>query len=150
MIRIARECSHGYNRIDYRVADVLTWACEPERFDCIASIVTLHHLPIEVTLTKLKHALGANGTLLILDLYRAKGWAGRLSGAVLLPVSGLLKAVHNRRLRASREERDAWADHGRHDVFPTLSEVRGVCATILPGATVRQHLFWRYSIVWRK
>jgi SAM-dependent methyltransferase len=150
MIRIAQERSQAYDNIDYQVADVLTWECEPKAFDCIASIATLHHLPIEETLMKLKHALRPNGTLLILDLYRGKGPADRRSSLVLFPLSVVLKAAHNRRPGASREERDAWAVHGRHDRYPTVSEVRRVCASTLPGATVRRHLFWRYSIVWRK
>ncbi len=31
-----------------------------------------------------------------------------------------------------------------------VGEVREVCRAVLPGAVVRRHLLWRYSIVWRK
>jgi len=34
--------------------------------------------------------------------------------------------------------------------FDDLSRMRQVCASLLPGAEVRRHLLWRYSIVWRK
>jgi hypothetical protein len=46
--------------------------------------------------------------------------------------------------------RDAWAAHERHDLYPTMTEVRALCASVLPGAKIKQHLLWRYSIVWEK
>jgi hypothetical protein len=46
--------------------------------------------------------------------------------------------------------RAAWAEHEQYDVYPTLSEAREACAQILPGASVRRHLLWRYSVIWRK
>jgi hypothetical protein len=49
-----------------------------------------------------------------------------------------------------RQVREAWAEHGRHDSYLTLSQVRQISAAVLPGAEVRKHLLWRYSITWRK
>jgi len=46
--------------------------------------------------------------------------------------------------------REAWRQHGEHDRYLTLAQVRQVCARVLPGTHVRRHLLWRYSIVWRK
>jgi hypothetical protein len=46
--------------------------------------------------------------------------------------------------------REAWAEHGRHDTYPTLDEMRRICDGVLPGALIRGHLLWRYSLVWRK
>jgi hypothetical protein len=45
--------------------------------------------------------------------------------------------------------RDAWVAHAPNYVYPTLAQVREVCDRVLPGARVRRHLLWRYSIVWR-
>ena len=47
MISLARERSGQYANIDFQVADVLAWEFSPEQFDCIVSIATLHHLPME-------------------------------------------------------------------------------------------------------
>lgn len=33
--------------------------------------------------------------------------------------------------------------------WTTIGEVRGLCAELLPGASVRKHLLWRYSVVWQ-
>jgi hypothetical protein len=46
--------------------------------------------------------------------------------------------------------RAAYAEHEKTDTYLTLPRLRQACADVLPGALVRRHLFWRYSIVWRK
>jgi len=54
------------------------------------------------------------------------------------------------RLADPPELRRAWEEHGWTDRYLGLAEVRAACARALPGATVRRHLLWRYSIVWRR
>jgi ubiquinone/menaquinone biosynthesis C-methylase UbiE len=48
MIHIARERSSHYANIDFQRADAFAWEFPSESFDCIISIATLHHLPLEV------------------------------------------------------------------------------------------------------
>jgi hypothetical protein len=67
-----------------------------------------------------------------------------------IPRNLLLRLWKQHRLRPPREVRAAWAEHGRTDVYPTLSQVRRSCETILPGAHLTRHLLWRYSIIWTK
>jgi SAM-dependent methyltransferase len=150
MVRLAQERSAAYPTIDFQVGDALQWDFGIERFDCVVTIATLHHLPAEELLARLRDALQPNGVLIVLDLYRAEGWEDTLRSIGALPLSAGLKMLHNRRIRPSREARAAWDQHGQHDHYPTVSEVRHLCARILPGAQVTKHLFWRYSIVWRK
>ncbi len=150
MIRIARERSQEYTNIDFRVANVLEWEFPAEQFDCIASIATLHHLPMEEMLTKMKNALKANGTLLVLDLFQGEGLPDVLRSALAILVSTILKLIKTGRVRPSRAEREAWTEHGQRDSYLTLSQVRKICAELLPGAQVRKHLLWRYSIIWKK
>ena len=69
MISRARERSANLPNIDFKLADVRSWVLVEESFDCIASIATLHHLPIEEMLVKMKAALKPGGVLLILDLF---------------------------------------------------------------------------------
>jgi ubiquinone/menaquinone biosynthesis C-methylase UbiE len=150
MVRIARERSRDYTNIDFQVADVLTWDFPVERFDCIVSIATLHHLPMETVLTKMRDALQPGGTLLVLDLFKSQTLSDWLVSALAVPVSLALKLAKSGKLREPPEIRQAWAEHGKHDVYPTLSQVRRLCTEVLPGARVSRHLFWRYSVVWRK
>jgi ubiquinone/menaquinone biosynthesis C-methylase UbiE len=150
MIQIARERSREYANIDFRVANVLEWKFPAGQFDCVASIATLHHLPMGEILTKMKSALKANGTLLVLDLFEGEGLPEVLRSALAVLVSNTLKLIKTGRVRPSRAEREAWAEHGQRDVYLTLSQVRKICADVLPGAQVRKHLLWRYSIIWKK
>src|SRR5207247_492669 len=69
MIRLAQERSQQYLHITFQVADALSWEFPSNHFDCIVSIATLHHVPLEEMLLKMKRALRVNGVLLILDLY---------------------------------------------------------------------------------
>ncbi|HSS19742.1 MAG TPA: class I SAM-dependent methyltransferase [Pyrinomonadaceae bacterium] len=156
MIRLARERSAEFPNIEYKLADVLDYDLPAESFDCIATSATLHHLPYREMLVKMKAALKPDGVLLILDLFEPAGLfeSGGLTDTVLnfiaFPVSVALRVKHYGRLRRSKEARAAWATHEAHDLYPTMTEVRALCAELLPGAKIRKHLLWRYSIVWQK
>ena len=150
MVRVATSMSQGYMNLEYRVADVMEIDLPAGHYDCIASIATLHHMPMGAILRKMKAALAPNGVLLVLDLYEGEGWADRLANVLAVPVNLGLRLVKQRRLREPREVREAWEEHGRSDRYLTLAEVRRVCGEVLPGAKVKRHLLWRYSIVWRK
>jgi ubiquinone/menaquinone biosynthesis C-methylase UbiE len=150
MIRVAKARSEQYSNIDFQVADATAWEFPAEQFDCVASIATLHHLPFEETLLKMREALKINGTLIILDLFKAEGLSDLLTSALAVPANIILKWIKTGRWREPREVRQAWAEHGRHDSYPTLSQIRRSCASVLPGARVRKHLLWRYSITWKK
>jgi hypothetical protein len=65
-------------------------------------------------------------------------------------VSGALRLIHNGRLKPPPEVRKAWEQHGKHDHYLSVSEVRELANEILPGATVKRCLFWRYALVYRK
>jgi ubiquinone/menaquinone biosynthesis C-methylase UbiE len=158
MIRIARERSTKFPNIDFQIADVCDMSFPAARFDCIATIATLHHLPYAEMLLKMKEALKPGGVLLILDLFEpahiadsvVAGLTDSFLNLVALPVSAGMRLLNHGRLFPSRNVRDAWAAHAVHDLYPTMSEVRSHCARILPGAKIKQHLLWRYSIVWQK
>jgi SAM-dependent methyltransferase len=150
MISLAREQSQEYPNIDYRTADAMMYALPAGHFDCAVSIATLHHLPLEDILRKLAKALTPGGVLAVLDLYQSAGLADLLVSAAALPADVLMRLIRNGRLRESRAARKAWTDHTQHEHFLTLSHIRTVCAKILPGAQVRRHFFWRYSILWEK
>lgn len=150
MVRRARSRLVRHPHAEVRVADFAEAAFPPESFDCVASIATLHHLPLRSTLARIAGILRPGGVLLVLDLYRSTTVMDRIHDAVAFPVSLGFSVVKSGRLRPPREVRDAWRAHARTDVYPTLAEVREVSGDVLPGARVRRHLFWRYSLIWRK
>lgn len=150
MIRIAQERSRKFKNIEFHVADVVEQDFPYEEFDCVATIATMHHLPMKLMLSKFKRALKPNGVLLVLDLLEPEGFYDALTDAVAYPVCVGLRLLHQRRFRAPLAVRAAWAEHEQYDTYPTLAEVRKACAELLPGASVRRHLLWRYSVIWRK
>ena len=150
MIRVAVERSAQFPNIEFRVADVLALELPVERFDCVVTIATLHHLPLAEVLPKIKRSLKSGGVLLVLDLFQAEGLLDAARNALAVALSVGLRLSKQGRLRPPREVRRAWDEHGRHDSYLTLAQVREVCAEMLPGAEVSRHLLWRYSIIWKK
>jgi SAM-dependent methyltransferase len=150
MIRLARERSREFKNIDYQLEDVAACELPFEEFDCVATIATLHHLPFAETVSKMKRALKPNGVLLVLDLFEPEGISDALMNAVAVPVSVGLRLLNQRRLLPPAAVRAAWAEHEQYDSYLTMREVRAACAELLPGAQVRKHLLWRYSVVWKK
>jgi SAM-dependent methyltransferase len=150
MIRLARERSGRHTNIDFVRGDVLTYRLQDNQFDCIATLTTLHHLPAETVLRKIREALKPGGVFVCLDLYRRSDLRGLFFDGVAYPASVFLRLIKTGRPRPPAEVREAYAEHGRTDSYLTLPQVVRICADVLPGAVVRRHLFWRYSIVWRK
>jgi SAM-dependent methyltransferase len=151
MIRLAQERSPHRSNLDYQVGDVLNFALPVNHFDFIGSIATFHHLPLTLLITRLQAVLKPGGVLAVLDLYAAQTAADYLTDLVAVPVNHMLQWVKNggpRRL--SPEAQAAWTQHEEHDHYLTLAEVRRIAANRLPGASVKRHLLWRYSLVWRK
>jgi SAM-dependent methyltransferase len=140
----------GTPNLDCLVADASTWPFAPACFDCVVSIAAAHHLPLAPLLDRMGGAVVPGGTLLVLDVYRPRGPADLAVSLLAVPGSRLLRLRHTGRLAEPPELRRAWEEHGRTDRYLTLAEVRAACARALPGARVRRHLLWRYSIVWRR
>jgi SAM-dependent methyltransferase len=152
MIETARARSKDHPNVEYLVADAASWEFPSERFDCAASIATLHHLPLGPMLAKMRDALKPGGTLLLLDLYRARTAADRLVSALAVPISKAIRLARTGSLaeRRAPELQKAWEEHGKTDAYPTLAEVRRACETELQGVALRRRLLWRYTVVWDK
>jgi SAM-dependent methyltransferase len=117
MIEAARARSKDHPNVEYLVADAASWAFPSERLDCVASIATLHHLPLSPMLAKMRDALKPGGTLLLLDLYRARTVADRVVGALAVPASKAIRLARIGYLAGQQapELQKAWEEHGRTD-----------------------------------
>lgn len=148
MVRVARERSAGFAKIEYHVADAAEWDYPEARFDAVISIATLHHLPLEQTIAAIQRTLRPGGVLLILDLLdRSHPRWLPLNALALLPLAWSRVRSLGPRYAALRR---AYRDHGAHDAYLTPDEAQALYARHLPGARVRHHLRWRYSVVWCK
>ena len=150
MIRLARERSAGLGHIAYLEADVTRWEWPRARFDALVSLATLHHLPFEEVLAKMRDALAPGGTLAVLDLFQPEGVFGFAAAGAAVPASWWRRLLATGRVRPDPELAAAWAEHGKVDRYMTLRQLRAACARVLPGASVRRRLYWRYTLVWRK
>lgn len=150
MIRLARERSRLHPNVEFVAADVMTYRLPDERFDCVTTLTTLHHLPAEAVLGKIRKALRPGGVFVCLDLYRRSNPGELLLDAVAYPADLLLRLIKTGRPWPPKEVREAYAEHGKTDTYLTLPRVAQLCADLLPGALVRRHLFWRYSVTWTK
>jgi len=97
-------------------------------------------------LEKAKQALRPNGRLPILDLVRPQS-AGDYLYSALGAVANRILAPFRTQSRPS-ELRKAWEVHEAFDHYMTVSEVLQACEGVLPGAVVRRHLYFRYSLLW--
>jgi SAM-dependent methyltransferase len=150
MIRLARELSTEHSNLEYLTGDVMQLPLRTGGFDCVVSIATLHHLPLNQALLKMKDALKPGGALVIHDLVRDEGVADLVKSALAFPVSVSRRLWKTGRLRAPREVRRAWDEHAAGEVYLTLGEVSEMCGRFLPRARVERQLLWRYTVVWRK
>ena len=150
MIRLAREHSQLYPNIDFINDDVMAYQFADNQFDCIATLTTIHHLPTEIILRKIGRALKPGGIFVCLDLYRRSTLTDLFFDVLAYPANLFLRLIKTGKLRLPAAVREAYAEHGKTDTYLTLSQVERICAETLPGALVRRHLFWRYSIIWKK
>ncbi len=149
MIRVARSRSAQFDNLEFQHADVMTWEFPRPHFDFICSIATLHHLQQRELFVKMKDALTPRGVLVVLDLVESNSLVERMLDVIGFGVSGGLRLLHNGRLKPPPVVRKAWEQHGKHDSYATVSQMRALTDEILPGSNVRRHLLWRYSLVYR-
>ncbi|GCE24193.1 class I SAM-dependent methyltransferase [Dictyobacter kobayashii] len=153
MIQRARMQSSASPNIEFVAADALLWDFQPGQFDYVSSIATLHHIPLEEILIRMKEALAPGGTLAVLDLYAHRP-SDLFIDLAAIPINLVMERIKNgHRPPGSQAAREAMAAHYAHDshlwMMP-LAQIRHICHKILPGARVTRHLYWRYSIVWQK
>jgi ubiquinone/menaquinone biosynthesis C-methylase UbiE len=150
MIRVARSRSTQFDNLEFELADAMTWGFPQSHFDFICSIATLHHLEQRELFVKMRAALKPGGVLVVLDLVESNGLVERMLDVIALGVSGGLRLMHNGRLKPPPEVRKAWEQHGKHDHYLTITQMRALADEILPGSSVNRCLLWRYALVYRK
>jgi SAM-dependent methyltransferase len=149
MVAEARRRSADVPNVEFAVGDLMTEPLEPGSFDCVASVATLHHLPLAVALERLTGLLRPGGTLLVLDIVDGhRDSLARNVGAAAW--AAWLRRRRTGQLQQPAEVLAAWDEHGRTDRYLPFAGVRDTCARVVPGAVVTRHLLWRYSIVWRR
>lgn len=128
-------------RLDYLLADFLTYPFEPASFDVIVSVAALHHMSVAAALPRMRELLRPGGTLAIIGLAR-----NRLPADLPRELAAITAA------RCYRLTRNYW-EQTAPTVWPpphTHHEMRRIAGELLPGARFRRHLLWRYTLIWTK
>lgn len=142
--RMIERASATSDRIEWIHGDVLTH--DLGRYDVVTAEASLHHLPLREGLTRLAELTKPGGTLIVIGLYLMSTNADRAMELVTLPANaivGVAKALNGTGGKPHDTEMPVVM------TAPTLPEIRAAAAEIIPGARIRRHVFWRYSLVWR-
>ena len=136
----ARSSKTEETRVTFVEGDILTFPLNESSFDFISVIATLHHLPLGPALARFRDLLKPGGILGVVGLYRPRMFRDFALAAIALPTSWIM---HHRNDYAEVEAPLQQPDE-------TLRDIRNACDATLPGCTIRRHLLFRYSLLWRK
>jgi SAM-dependent methyltransferase len=116
-------------------------------FDTITMVAVLHHLPLEAALRHASELLEPGGRLLVVGLARKESLADLawdVPSSLLNPLVGMIR--HPRPVTQSVD--DGGPVMPMRDAAETFTEISGVARRVLPGASIRRRLFFRYTLEW--
>ena len=135
--------------------DVVEEPLPVSAYDAIVSMSALHHMALDQVLPRLASALRPGGVLAVVALPRTdllREGPTELAAAIGHRLYGIAFAA----LRAAG--RGGWyAIEPSHAIMPVVMDpslttrgVREQARSLLPGATVKRLVFWRYFLLWHK
>jgi SAM-dependent methyltransferase len=148
MIALARARTRPDERVDYRIADVMSTDVPASGYDAVVSVNMVHHLPLRQIVPRLAALVAPGGVLVIQDVVER-------SGLRHLPIN-LMAGAWTQCLRLlGRDDvpsrvRRLYDQHGRGEAYLEPSAVADALSTHLPGVRVAHHLGWRYTAVWSR
>ena len=140
MIAAARERGRAIPAVSFVLADFLAYPVEDASLDFACANTALHHMDFGAALAKMARILRPGGRLAVVGLAANGSPADWVTGAAGIPAN-------------------LWYRHTRGEGYPgapvmapdmTWSQVRSIAGRLLPGASYRRHLLWRYSVTWAK
>ncbi|MTE20337.1 methyltransferase domain-containing protein [Streptomyces sp. TRM43335] len=153
VIEVARALSAnrpGHPAPRYRRADVTRTEPPAGHYDFVSCLAALHHMPFG-TVATLRDALAPGGVLAVLGCHSEASAADRAWSLAAVPVNAAarLAVAARERLHPGPGPTDTLRAPVKRPET-TLAEIRREAAALLPGATLRRLLFWRYLLVYRR
>ncbi len=149
IVDVARSLNTGADTVRFLVGDVRDADLELGSYDAITSLAVIHHMPFAPALDRLRDLLAPGGVLVVLGCYTEESRSDvAVSRAASFANIGMGLAHRAARTANRRSAEGVQAPIAAAPM--TLSEIRAQSQDHLPGATVRRHLFWRYSLVYRR
>ncbi|WP_043621523.1 class I SAM-dependent methyltransferase [Nonomuraea candida] len=128
--------------VRYHHADITEMELPAGRYDYISCLASIHHVPFG-TVARLRDALAPGGVLAILGCYAEAGRADLAWSLAAVPVNAAARLA-----MAGRGGPPSPAPVRRPEM--SLAQIRREAAVLLPGATIRRLLFWRYLLAYRQ
>lgn len=127
--------------IEYICGDVLSHPFEPESFDAVVSVATLHHMDPSQGLRRMGELVCPGGTLVVIGCADSEGLRDRAFDYVSNVAAG-----------AAVARRNVWKQPSPIVWPPPVSyrEMHTHASELLPGSRFRRELLFRYSITWTK
>ena len=136
---VARARARHIPGAELHVAGLEGFDAGGRRFDLVTVVATLHHVPLEPALTRLRDLVRPGGELRIVGLTRNGSPVDWIwSGLTYVPTR-----LGDRRHGGVVDPDVRVADPGE-----TLAEVRVAARRLLPGARIRRRLYWRFTLTW--
>ncbi len=140
----ARVLQAGHPQIHFMLGDFIETDFPQASYDLVSSLASLHHMDFGAGLEKMRRLLAPGGMLLVLGLYREATLLDYAVSAAALPANLLYRLAWEQ-----RDNRPVVTAPVK-DPGETLDQIRTQAHKIVPGARIRRHLLWRYSLVWQK
>jgi SAM-dependent methyltransferase len=134
--------------VRWLTGDVLTEELPVEAYDVVTAVASLHHLPLEQGVRRLADLVRPGGHLAVVGLARASSLRDLLPALATLPLDPVIGTWQALR-RRDRPDGDEPPVPLR-DPTTTVAQVTAAARRLLPGAVVRRHLFYRYTLIWPK
>ena len=134
---------HDAPNIRYQCVDFIHAELPQNSYDAIVSIASLHHMDLEIALTKIRTLLRPSGKLLILGLYKETTVTDYLYSAVSVPLNYIY-------LKRDRKNSSTTQKAPTQNATLSLEQIKSIANSIIPSNKIQRHLFWRYSLIWKK
>ena len=149
-VMIERASARTAHQVEFRCGNFFELDLTPESFDCVYSAATLHHMPTDIALTRMSTLLAPGGRLIVHDLLQNTHITQHVCAGFAFLEQAARRFAQSGRVRDSKPAREAWRQHGEGEVYLTREQVRALAERLFPGALVRYHWLWRYTLIWDK
>ncbi|WP_433509991.1 class I SAM-dependent methyltransferase [Nonomuraea sp. CA-143628] len=129
--------------VRYERADIAVAELPHGKYDFVSCLASIHHVPFE-TVGQLRRSLAPGGVLAILGCYRESVPADYAVSLCAVPVNAVA------RLLSAARPQEAPTEMVVAEAMMTLPEIMAEAARLLPGASIRRLLFWRYLLVYKE
>ncbi|MGZ6778816.1 MAG: class I SAM-dependent methyltransferase [Mycobacterium sp.] len=121
--------------------DFQRFAARGRRFDLITFVASLHHMDMRMSLLKARDILTPTGEITVVGLSANKSVCDWVWAVACLPVVLVGSRLH-------RETRDIGVKVT--DPQTSLGQIRRTVDQVLPGASVRRGMYYRYLLRWSR